>query len=112
MTREEFEKKHKPNLLQGFDDLDGKDLWKEFSNDLSALIVHERKHPSKVRVWRFGLEPTKSFPDGAPQRESYNSDDFYFRAEKKYDEEWRAEYKCQGCDDFGCPQCGHGRVRK
>lgn len=106
MTRAEFEKKHKSNLLKGFDDLDGKDLWKEFSEDLTALLAHERRNQEKMTVPRFILNPTTSFPDGAPQRESYDNDATYFRAERKYDEEWRAEYECEGCGDFGCPQCG------
>ena len=112
MTRAEFERKHKANLLHGFDDLDGKDLWKEFSADLSSLLSHERRNPSKELVRGFDLNPTRSFQDGAPQRESYDSDAAYFRAERKYDEEWREEYECKGCGDPGCPQCGHGRVRK
>jgi hypothetical protein len=106
MTRAEFEKKHKANLLQGFDGLDGKDVWKEFSADLTELLLHELRHPSKRLVGGFALDPTKSFTDGAPQRESYDNDATYFRAEKKYDKEWRAEYECVGCEDPGCPQCG------
>lgn len=57
----------------------------------------------------YGFSPsqkTRSFPDGAPRRESYGSDADYFRAEGKYTSEWRAGYRCRGCDDGGCPQCG------
>ncbi len=43
MTRMEFEKKHKPNLLKGFDDLDGRDIWLEFVADLTAVIHDERE---------------------------------------------------------------------
>lgn len=57
-------------------------------------------------VLRFSpAQVTKSFPDGAPQRESYDSDVYYFRAEKQYEEEWRKAYRCQTCGDPGCPQC-------
>lgn len=54
----------------------------------------------------FRLQATKSFPDGAPQRESYDHDDDCFRAEVKYAAEWRKEFECPGCTDPGCPQCG------
>lgn len=54
----------------------------------------------------FALQPTKSFPDGAPQRESYDSDVWYDHACKKYDYEWRTEYTCPGCSNFHCPGCG------
>lgn len=57
-------------------------------------------------IERFALQQTKSFPDGAPQRESYDSDEALFKAEKKYQKEWRAEYDCPGCTDPGCPKCG------
>lgn len=62
---------------------------------------------TRKKVPCFRLQKTKSFPDGAPQRESYDSDDHYFRAEKRYEEEWRAKYQCAGCVDPGCPQCGY-----
>ena len=53
-------------------------------------------------------QTTKSFPDGAPQRESYDSDAALFRAEERYEKEWRAIYRCGGCRDYVCPQCGAG----
>jgi hypothetical protein len=55
---------------------------------------------------RFHLQATKSFPDGAPQRENYDHDDDCFRAEAKYSAEWRKEFECPGCTDVCCPQCG------
>lgn len=42
MTRIEFEKKHRANVKQGFDDLDGKEVWKEFKADLTELLNSER----------------------------------------------------------------------
>jgi hypothetical protein len=42
MTKTQFEKKHKSNVLQGFDGLDGKDVWKEFKEDLAELLKSER----------------------------------------------------------------------
>lgn len=61
----------------------------------------ERKH-----VTRFWLQPTVSFPEIAPQREEYVSDRAYDRACVAYANEWRAAYRCAGCDDVACPQCG------
>ena len=43
MTQSQFEKKHKSNVLQGFDGLDGKDVWKEFQTDLKELLKSESK---------------------------------------------------------------------
>ena len=58
-------------------------------------------------VTRFRVsQDTRSFPDGAPQRESYGSDKSYFFAEAKYGQEWCDEYRCEGCGDWGCPKCG------
>lgn len=55
---------------------------------------------------RFGLQVTKSFPEGPPQRENYHNDDDCFHAELKYAAEWRKEFECPGCTDLCCPQCG------
>jgi hypothetical protein len=65
--------------------------------------------PQEVRekVARFYLQGTTSFPDGAPQRESYATDRAYERADVRYADEWRATYQCVNqCDDVNCPQCG------
>lgn len=43
MTRAEFESKHRANVKQGFDTLDGKEVWKEFKADLTELLDSERK---------------------------------------------------------------------
>lgn len=51
-------------------------------------------------------QSTKSFPEGAPQRECYLSDEACFRAEERYEKEWRKTYRCAGCRDLVCPQCG------
>ena len=67
----------------------------------------------RERVAKFCLQPTKSYPDGAPQRESYYSDGAYLCACDAYDVEWRHKYKCQGCDDCCCPQCGkHAKIQR
>lgn len=42
MTRTEFERKHRANVKQGFDGLDGKEVWKEFKADLGELLSSER----------------------------------------------------------------------
>lgn len=61
-------------------------------------------------VQRFWLQPTPSFPDGAPQRENYMNAEACDRADAKYADEWRALYRCAGsCSDVGCPQCGEQR---
>jgi hypothetical protein len=60
----------------------------------------------RKNVQRFWLQPTATFPEGAPQRERYLSERAYDRAEVQYANEWRATYQCAGCDDVGCPQCG------
>jgi hypothetical protein len=60
----------------------------------------------KTRVNAFNLQPTRSFPQGAPQREEYDTDEDLDAADKVYVREWREEYECRGCDDRYCPQCG------
>lgn len=62
---------------------------------------------SKAKRVRFWLQPTKSFPEGAPQREEYNTDRYHDEACERYAAEWRAEYECTGCDRWECPQHGH-----
>jgi hypothetical protein len=61
---------------------------------------------ARKEVARFWLQPTPSFPEGAPQRESYMTDEACDRADVRYADEWRAMYHCAGCDDVNCPQCG------
>jgi hypothetical protein len=61
---------------------------------------------ARKKVARFWLQPTPSFPEGAPQRENYMTDEACDRADVRYANEWRAMYHCAGCDDVGCPQCG------
>jgi hypothetical protein len=84
------------------------------SLDAQLQALHEKlgmpytkkmSHPGRILA-KFSLQKTKSFPEGAPQRENYDTDDHLFRAEEKYQAEWREEYKCPGCDDPACPQCG------
>lgn len=85
--------------------------------DVELELLHKKlgkpysKRPLQKRrrgrvVERFRLQPTTSFPEGAPQRESYNTDEDLFKAEKEYAVEWRKEFKCPGCEDMACPQCG------
>ena len=66
----------------------------------------------KVKVYEFCLQPTRSFPDGAPQREEYESDLQLEAAELRYAAEWRDEYECRGCGDPNCPQCSLPQERK
>ena len=62
--------------------------------------------PVKKAVRAFWLQPTHGFPDGAPQRESYWTDEAWKRADVQYAKEWQREYTCAGCEDVNCPQCG------
>lgn len=78
---------------------------KALHDKLGMPYTKKMELPGRV-IQRFSLQETTSFPEGAPQRESYDSDDHLFRAEKKYQAEWRQEYECPGCADPGCPQCG------
>lgn len=55
----------------------------------------------------FCLQATKSFPEGAPQRESYDTNEVFLADCKSYVREWRTEFTCPGCDNGECPQCGH-----
>lgn len=61
---------------------------------------------TRTKVARFWLQPTASFPEIAPQRESYIDDRSYDRDCVTYANEWRATYECAGCSDVACPQCG------
>lgn len=60
----------------------------------------------RIHVRRFWLQATKSFKDGAPQRENYLDDRAFDRACVAYANEWRREYHCEGCGEVECPQCG------
>lgn len=60
----------------------------------------------RQRVKRFWLQPTATFSEGAPQREDYTGDAAFDRACVQYANEWRSAYRCAGCDDVACPQCG------
>jgi hypothetical protein len=60
----------------------------------------------RKRVPRFWLQATTSFPDGAPDRAEYMTDEAFFRACLVYDVEWRAAYICgeAKCENHDCPQ--------
>lgn len=60
----------------------------------------------KIKVARFRLDVTRSFVQGAPQREEYFDDGYFERKCREYAEEWRLTYDCAGCDEVECPQCG------
>lgn len=72
-----------------------------------ALAVDSAQTDVKKPVAAFSLQPTKSFPNGAPQREEWSSDPDYVRSIRDYEMEWRHEYQCRGCKDPICPQCGY-----
>ena len=61
---------------------------------------------SKTRVPRFFLQPTVSFPGGAPDRAEYESDYWHEVAAAKYAREWREQYICgdRACRNRDCPQ--------
>jgi hypothetical protein len=64
------------------------------------------KTPVKERV-RFHIQPTPSFPDGAPDRAEYGSDRAHLNACVKYGAEWREKYECSDCEgNRECPQHG------
>ncbi len=50
----------------------------------------------KLKVNRFHLQPTSSFPDGAPQREEYETDEAHAQACCAYGREWVQKYECLG----------------
>ena len=75
----------------------------------------------KLKVTKFCLQPTPSFPDGAPQREECESDDIHRQDCRRYITEWIQKYECLGltthwltdgrdgrtiteCRDRNCPQ--------
>ncbi len=62
------------------------------------------------RVRCFHLQSTKSFPETAPQREEYYTDEDHLEACRQYGIEWRATYICEGHDTGAavrdCPQHG------
>lgn len=65
----------------------------------------------KSPVAKFCLQPTRSFPDGAPQREEYLTDNDYLTSVRLYRAEWKVRYVCQNkCNDSNCPQCGRSIV--
>lgn len=53
----------------------------------------------------FQLQETLNFPEGAPQRESYLSDEDYDMGVRAYQDEWKRTYRCRGCEDQNCPGC-------
>jgi hypothetical protein len=80
---------------------------------LYALLKEDEMSPAKVRAVRFWLQETKSFPEGAPQRETYMDDLEFDRACLVYDREWRKEYRCTGCATVSdCPQCSEQKETK
>lgn len=71
-----------------------------------GLVIDQAMTAERKNVRRFWLQATTTFPEGAPQRESYLNERAYARACVQYANEWRAAYRCAGCDDVACPQCG------
>jgi hypothetical protein len=61
---------------------------------------------ARKRVLKFFIQPTRSFPEHAPQREEYEDDDSFFDACEVYDREWLETYICEdsGCKNSDCPQ--------
>lgn len=60
----------------------------------------------KTKVPSFHLQPTKTFDEGAPQRESYDSNEAHERACVRYGLEWCQQYECAAnpCRNRDCPQ--------
>lgn len=54
----------------------------------------------------FWIQPTPSFPEGAPQREEYQSDADHDLACQLYAAEWRVIFHCPGCKNPDCPEHG------
>lgn len=64
------------------------------------------KSNGKTQVEKFWLQPTISFPDGAPQREEYILDCGYEEDCIIYAKEWVDTYECMNtnCKNRDCPQ--------
>lgn len=64
------------------------------------------KRMVRKTVSHFWLQPTTTFPEGAPQREEYGDDAAFSAACDAYDKEWRAAYVCGdgNCQNRDCPQ--------
>lgn len=64
------------------------------------------KTDTRKLVPRFWLQATKSFPDGAPQREEYNTDQDFHADCLVYAQEWRETYRCGNtdCQNRDCPE--------
>lgn len=60
----------------------------------------------RITVANFWLQETASFPEGAPQRESYVSDAAFDAECLIYEHEWRSTYICgnAACKNRDCPQ--------
>jgi hypothetical protein len=61
---------------------------------------------NQIHVHGFRLQSTASFQEGAPQRENYITDHSFESACASYAKEWRQAYRCAGCRNRECPQCG------
>jgi len=61
---------------------------------------------SRIKVARFWLQETASFPEGAPQRETYTDDEAFAADCLIYEHEWRSTYVCgdPACKNRDCPQ--------
>lgn len=61
---------------------------------------------NKIKVPKFWLQKTMSYPDGAPQREEYETDRAFDLACAEYDIEWKNTYECMNinCKNRDCPQ--------
>ena len=61
---------------------------------------------NRVQVANFWLQPTRSFPDGAPQREEYATDTTFMVECARYGREWVKKYECCNpeCKNRDCPQ--------
>lgn len=63
----------------------------------------------KKTVNRFSIQPTQTYPEGAPQREEYVTVRGFIAACIEYGAEWRREYECgdKNCRNPDCPQHGY-----
>lgn len=70
------------------------------------MPIAARSKYALIKVTKFAGQETWTFHNGAPQRETYVSEEGYEDACAKYAKEWVQIYECLGkdCPIRACPQ--------
>lgn len=91
-------------------------VWERRDKSEPCMCPHCRSRSGVQRVDTrtvvpgFSLQPTSYFPNGAPQREAFDSDEDFKTACRVYADEWRRKYVHGGvCKNRDCPQCWAGK---